>query len=251
MASVIQANGSLASSIIEIGSSILDAVIQKIARIYLFFAAGWIIHQTQTYQDRNLSYWDWKNNLNVKNQVIQQIYQAALLANSYIVVEDVEEKIEKDITANTLQLVDAVIDGRDYQVGYLLSHGANPDVQNEMGMTPLAMNCYQSYFNERVGKIFKALLDAKADVDLQDQNGMTPLMHLVESSQRYVSNGLLIAHPSQVRDMTPYTGKIMGLLVNSRPASTIIRRASDGKNAYEISLNGHPDITAILNAYPK
>lgn len=62
----------------------------------------------------------------------------------------------------------AAIKGDEKKVSYLLQNGANPNIQNKDGMTPLMYAASNNHTN-----IVKCLLDANADPHIGDISGWT------------------------------------------------------------------------------
>lgn len=73
-------------------------------------------------------------------------------------------------------------------VSLLLSFGANPNVTDRLGITPL-MNAASS----NAQKYTAMLIEAKADLDLQDSQGATALMHAVQAGSYEIVSLLLAA----------------------------------------------------------
>lgn len=82
-------------------------------------------------------------------------------------------KLQK-VSFNTNALMAAIINNKIMTGIYLLEHNADPNIQNDDGITAL-------HIAARLGqkKMVKKLLKFNANPNIQDKNGMTPLMYAV------------------------------------------------------------------------
>jgi ankyrin repeat protein len=76
------------------------------------------------------------------------------------------------------QLVHSVWQQDQPAVARLLGEGADPNMPVRNGFSAIA--CAGE--NDETGEIVRLLVDAGADIDLQDQNGWTPLMIAVDAA---------------------------------------------------------------------
>jgi len=131
-------------------------------------------------------------------------------------------------------------------VEILLKHGANPNVHNRNGATPLHWAAYQLADSN----IFELLLANKADPNVRSSNGKTPLDELKERmKQNSTSEQLTLA--SQLADLLRQHGALDNLpnwdcITVSRPSSnfsmTIFQKGTNDWNQFTL-------LEAILNLY--
>lgn len=93
-------------------------------------------------------------------------------------IDDVRTVKLNKATFNTTALLAAVAGGRNDVVRYLLEQGADPDVQNEDGITAIMYAA-----REGDNSLVNELLAFKADPNITDKHGMTPLMYAVMKNQ--------------------------------------------------------------------
>ncbi|CAD7704829.1 unnamed protein product [Ostreobium quekettii] len=77
-------------------------------------------------------------------------------------------------------LSEAIYNGHPSTVELLLKHGANTDIQNETGATPLLLiwqkMWHQKTDEQTAAKIVQIMSDYGAALEVPNENGMTPLM---------------------------------------------------------------------------
>ena len=109
--------------------------------------------------------------------------------------------------------MNAIIDTCEYNnfemVLQMIRDGANPNVTNVFGQTPLFYACERSslYY-------IKSLIDVNADVNHQDKEGYTCMMRACETRRKDVIS-LLIQHGADMYIRNVYDQNVLGLMIQN------------------------------------
>lgn len=141
----------------------------------------------------------------------------------------------------------------------LLKYGANPNIQNHAGETPLMIACSYS-------KPFEILLEYHADVNLEDESGLNALMKLLYSCPKEIIDDRVqsLLRYSPDINLQTYDGNTAIMIACSRSklnvtlntCKMILDAGADlsfknrsGMDVFEIASHyGHPDVIPLLHS---
>lgn len=159
----------------------------------------------------------------------------------------VQKKADFNIkdTEGFTALMNASCIRNDQIVYYLLKNGANPNIQNEQGLTALmcAIKRADGSWSREYMAIVKDLLDHGADPNIQDMSGRTALMHICEHKQKNYNESA-----STYASLKPALCKTIILLLKHGADLTL--KNKDGLTALDFAhARGDQEMVDLLTNY--
>jgi uncharacterized protein len=144
------------------------------------------------------------------------------------VLRDAPPNVNARFPSGRTELFYVTVEENFSRMRTLLSQGANPNLADDAGKTPL-IAAIKFVDDEKAGTAVQILISGGADVNIADQRGMTPLMYagyLFEDKRGTVVSKLLAAHANVNAADADGTTVLMHVIHGATQVAALIRNVS-------------------------